>query len=252
MVVATDRMLYIGTESGVFLAESRHGEYSVRPLDVTLRGPMRTPIVIDREDSRRLYVGSTRDGMLLSEDAGKTWREVNNGLTYKEVWSIVQHPLTGDLYVGTGPASVFRSVDRGESWIDSEQFHTMPESLDWSFPRPPHVAHVKGLGLCAQDPSVVFGALEEGWIVRSRDAGETWVTIKDGTEVDSHYVTVMPHDPSIILATSGQGAYRSTNGGDSFTKVTAGLDRRYFAAPTVDPAKPSVVFTAGAAVPPQL
>ncbi len=242
MVVATDRLLYIGTENGLFEAKPRGGEYELTALPFEVRGTMRTPLVVDKDDPSRLYAGTTKDGMLVSEDAGRTWREINNGLIYKEVWSLVQHPTTGDLYVGTGPASVFKSTDRGESWQDSEQFRSMPESIDWTFPRAPHVAHVKGLGVCGQDPDIVFGAVEEGWIVRSRDGGQTWATIKQGTEFDSHYVTVLPHDPSIILATSGMGTYRSTDGGDSFTQITEGLDRRYFAAPVVHPDRPNVML----------
>jgi photosystem II stability/assembly factor-like uncharacterized protein len=250
MVVATDRLLYIGTENGLFEATPRGGEYDLTPLPLKIQGTMRAPIVVDKDDPRRLYAATNKDGVLVSEDAGRSWREINRGLIYKEVWSIVQHPVTGDLYVGTCPASVFKSTDRGESWQDAEQFRTMPESIDWTFPRAPHVAHVKGLGLCDQDPDLVFGAVEEGWIVRSRDGGQTWTTIKQGTEFDSHYVTVLPHDASIVLATSGMGAYRSTDGGDSFVQITEGLDRRYFAAPVVHPERPNVMFTAAASVPP--
>lgn len=252
MVVATDQLLYIGTEAGLFVAARERGELAVKPLPLPERVSTRCPIIVDCDAPARLYVGTTKGGVFLSEDGGQTWRESNHGIIYKEIWSMIQHPTTGELYVGTGPASVFKSVDRGESWMDSEQFRTMPESIDWTFPPAPHVAHVKGMSVCRQDPSVVFGALEEGWIVRSRDGGQTWVTIKNGTEFDSHYVTVLPHDPSIVLATSGDGTFRSTDGGDSFTRVEAGLDRRYFSAPVVHPDRPNVLFTAAAAVVPPM
>ena len=39
---------------------------------------------------------------------------------------------------------------------------------------------------------VIFGAVEEGWLVRSTDGGESWVNIKQGTEFDSHTVTILP------------------------------------------------------------
>lgn len=126
----------------------------------------------------------------------------------------------------------------------------MPESIDWTFPRAPHIAHVKGMSVCADDPSLVLGAVEEGWIVRSRDGGATWETIKNGTEFDSHYVAIMPDNPSVILANSGDGFFRSTDGGDSFSRCTEGLDRRYFAQPVVHPDRPNVVYTAASAVPP--
>jgi photosystem II stability/assembly factor-like uncharacterized protein len=243
-------MLYVSTDGGLFQARTNGEGYQAQPLPFGADGAMRWPVVVDCDDPRRLYAGTSRAGMFLSEDHGQTWREINQGIIYKEIWSIIQHPRTGELFVGTGPASVFKSLDRGETWLDSEQFRTMPESIDWTFPPPPHVAHVKGMALCADDPSVVWCALEEGWLVRSRDAGATWQTIKNGTEFDSHYVAVMPDNPSVILATSGDGFYRSTDGGESFVRCTEGLDRRYFAQPVVHPSRPNVVFTAASAVPP--
>src|SRR5262249_38056857 len=162
---------------------------------------------------------------------------INQGIIYKEIWSLAQHPRTGELYVGTCPPSVFKSLDRGETWIDSEQLRTLPDSIHWTFPPPPHVAHVKGLALCQGDPLVAFGA---GGLVGGRDGGATWETLKNGTEFDSHYVAIMPDAPAVILATSGHGFYRSTDGGDSFVRCQAGLDRSYFAQPVVHPARPKV------------
>ena len=250
MVVATDRMLYVSTDKGLFRARSNGGGYEPEPLAFEPYAPMRWPVVVDCDNPRRLYAGTSKSGMFRSDNAGQSWREINQGIIYKEIWSLVQHPRTGELYVGTGPASVFKSLDRGENWIDSEQFRTMPESIDWTLPPAPHIAHVKGLAVCASDPHVVFGAVEEGWLVHSRDGGATWATLKNGTEFDSHYVVIAPDNPAVILATSGDGFYRSTDGGDSFVRCTEGLDRSYFAQPVVHPARPSVVFTAASAVPP--
>lgn len=244
------RMLYVSTDKGLFRADSNGSGYEAQPIAFDRYAPMRWPVVVDCNDPRRLYAGTSKSGMFRSDDAGKTWREINQGIIYKEIWSLAQHPRTGELYVGTGPASVFKSLDHGESWIDSEQFRMLPESIDWTFPPPPHIAHVKGLALCAGDSRVVLGAVEEGWLVRSRDGGATWETLKNGTEFDSHYVAIMPDDPAVILATSGNGFYRSTDSGDSFARCTEGLDRSYFAQPVVHPARPKVVFTAASAVPP--
>ena len=250
MVVATDRRLYVSTDKGLFQARSNGRGYEAQPLAFDRYAPMRWPVVADCDNPRRLYAGTSKGGVFRSDDAGQSWREINDGIIYKEIWSLIQHPRTGELYVGTGPASVFKSLDRGESWVDSEQFRTMPESIDWTFPPPPHIAHVKGLALCASDPQIILGAVEEGWLVRSRDGGATWETLKNGTEFDSHYVAIMPDNPAVILATSGDGFYRSTDGGDSFMRCTEGLDRSYFAQPVVHPARPNVVFTAASAVPP--
>jgi photosystem II stability/assembly factor-like uncharacterized protein len=97
---------------------------------------------------------------------------------------------------------------------------------------------------------IILGAVEEGWVIRSQDGGKTWQNIKEGVEFDAHSVAVMPDNPTVVIATSGKGVYRSVNGGESFVNSSDGLDCRYMAQLVVHPARPQVLFTAAAAVPP--
>src|SRR5215510_4863885 len=136
--MATNRTLYVSTDAALFRARPNGSGYEAQRLPFAHYAPMRWPVLVDCGNLRRLYAGTTKSGMFRSDDGGQSWREINQGIIYKEIWSLVQHPRSGELYVGTGPASVFKSLDRGESWLDSEQFRTMPESIDWTFPPPPH------------------------------------------------------------------------------------------------------------------
>jgi len=145
---------------------------------------------------------------------------------------------------------VFKSADGGDSWSDCEQLRNLPETIDWTFPRPPHVSHVKGLALRSDNSLAIIGAVEEGWVIRSQDGGETWQNIKEGVEFDAHYVAVMPDNQDVVIATSGKGIYRSRNGGASFVNSSKGLDCTYMVQVVVHPARPKVLFTAAAAVPP--
>src|SRR5919106_6350196 len=223
MASASNRNLYVGTEEGLYLAEEKGREYNAHRLPLPGKGTLRSPVLIDRDDPRRLYAATSRGGVQRSEDGGQSWQEINNGILYKEAWCIVQHPKTGEIVVGTGPSSVFKSADGGDSWIDCERLRTLPETIDWTFPRPPHVSHVKGLALCLDDPGLVFGAVEEGWIIRSKNGGESWQNIKEGTEFDSHSVAVMPDNSKVVIATSGKGVYRSVDGGERFLNCSQGI-----------------------------
>ena len=252
MAHGSNRILYVGTEDGLYLAEEKGKEYHSRPLALQGKGALRSPVVIDRDDHQRLYAATGRGGVQRSEDGGQSWQEINNGILYKEAWSIVQHPKTGELIVGTGPSSVFKSHDGGDSWTDCERLRDLPETIDWTFPRPPHVSHVKGLALRPDDPMVILGAVEEGWVIRSQDGGQSWQNIKEGVEFDAHSVGVMADNSEVVIATSGKGVYKSTNGGDSFVDSSQGLDCRYMAQLVSHPARPQVLFTAAASVPPPL
>ncbi len=101
MAIGADRILYVGTTDGLFQARSKGNGTKARRLQLQGCGTLRCPIVIDRMDPQCLYAATTRRGVLRSEDGGGSWQEINNGVLYKETWSLVQHPRTGDLYVGT-------------------------------------------------------------------------------------------------------------------------------------------------------
>ena len=109
MVVATDRRLYVSTDKGLFQARSNGRGYEAQSLAFDRYAPMRWPVVVDCDNPRRLYAGTSKGGMFRSDDAGQNWREINQGIIYKEIWSLAQHPRTGELYVGTGPARCSRA-----------------------------------------------------------------------------------------------------------------------------------------------
>lgn len=246
----TDRLIYVGTTEDLFLVEMNGSAGAPRSLGLRGKGGMRCPVVVDRDDPRRLYAGTGQAGVLRSDDGGQSWREANQGIIYKEIWWMEQHPVTGELYAGTGPAAIFKSADRGDTWTDLPALRDLPDTKEWTFPRPPHIAHVKGLALTPSDPARILGAVEEGWIVRSTDGGKTWQDLRDGTEFDSHSVAVMPDNPDVLITTSGTGIYKSVDGGETFTDANKGMSQRYMTQIAVHPARPKVLFTAAASMPP--
>jgi photosystem II stability/assembly factor-like uncharacterized protein len=248
MAKRDDRVLYLGTQGGAFKAEPNGGDdYTARPFGPQSEGGVRARVLVDQSDPRLIFVGTNRGGMFRSPDGGASWEEINKGITYKEIWSVVQRPDTGEVLVGTGPVSIFKSANHGDSWEDLEGIRTLKDSEEWTFPNPPHVAHVKGMDVRGDR---IFCALEEGWLVRSLDAGKTWETIREGTHFDSHSVISMPDDDATVISTSGHGVYRSDDGGATFAGSSEGLDCQYLAQIVVHPDRPRTLFTAAAEVPP--
>src|SRR5688500_15455529 len=119
MAKTDDRTLYIGTNEGVFRAMPNGGDdYTTQLLGLEREGMIRARVLVDKDDPRLLFVGANKGGMFRSADGGATWEEINQGITYKETWSLLQNPNTGEILVGTGPVSVFKSTNRGDSWVD--------------------------------------------------------------------------------------------------------------------------------------
>jgi|SRR5579859_3518722 len=244
---------YAGTNDGLFLVERRSdGRASARLLGLQQSGGFRAPVVVDAADPHRLYAGTTRAGMFRSDDAGETWVEINQGIIYKDIWSLVQHPTTGRLYAGTTPAGVFRSDDRGATWQACESLWQLPTTRKWTGPIPPYISRLKDLAVSDDNPDLVFGAIEEGWVVRSGDGGSTWEQIDQGVPHDAHTVRFVPGtDRTLVLGTQ-QGMLRSTDRGETWTAANAGLQgRAYTPAPLVTrAARPGVLFSSVTAVGP--
>jgi hypothetical protein len=252
MGAAKNRTLYLGTADGLYEATPDGEGYDLRCIGFQGQGTFRAPVVLDKEDPRVLYAGTTRSGMYRSRDGGETWQEIDGGIAYKEIWSIAQHPKAGRLVVGTCPTDVFISDDRGDSWREAAQLQRLPTTKGWTGPVPPHVSRLKWLALHADNPQLVYGAIEEGWSIRSLDGGTTWEQLDNGTDHDSHSIAIMPRDPRVIVSSGGKGLFRSEDGGTTFVEANAGIGdrRRYTPAPLVQhPSRPDVLVTAVACGP---
>jgi photosystem II stability/assembly factor-like uncharacterized protein len=250
---------YAGTSEGLFNVErDAAGRMTARLVGFGDAGTFRAPVVVDCADSSRLYVGTTRAGIFRSDDAGETWQEINHGLLYKDVWALIQHPGSGTLYAGTSPAGVFRSDDGGETWQACEALWQLPTTRQWHGPVPPHFSRLKDLTL-NEASAEVFGAIEEGWLLRSRDGGETWVAAEVGLNGKTYTpapLVTRASRPGVVFsaitavgpggwrrAEGGDGAFcRSQDGGQSWQLLSEGLPNPLVAIPraiAVDPTNPA-------------
>jgi photosystem II stability/assembly factor-like uncharacterized protein len=245
--------LFVGAGTGLLDITRSNSHWDVQPSSLRGVGVVRG-LVIDAKDPDRMYAATLRGGVQRSLDGGRSWHAANQGILYLEGYSICQQPDTGELYFGTEPASVFKSADGGDSWTDCSKLRDMEETLFWKFPQPPHIAHMKDIQVSALDPKLVYGAVEEGWVVHSKDGGQSWVTLKQGVDFDAHAVTLMPDDVQALLATTGRGTYRSENGGKTFERsdegITGPMGGGYMSPAKVHPQRPGTLFAGAAELPP--
>src|SRR5215467_13943280 len=91
---------------------------------------------------------------------------------------------------------------------------------------PPHIAHIKGIAIHPEEPEVMYCSIEEGGVIQSLDAGETWryvskgeaetfrpVSRATGVYQDCHVVRLSFQDPDSLLVSTGDGLYRSDDCG---------------------------------------
>ncbi len=121
----TPSVLWVGTDDGVVQTTSDGG---ATWTDVSaglgdLAGTYVSRVVASAANDQRAYVtlDAHRDGdfapyAFVTDDAGRTWTPVHDGLPTGSINVIVEHPDNPDvLFVGTEHA-LFVSVDRGRGW----------------------------------------------------------------------------------------------------------------------------------------
>jgi len=74
------------------------------------------------------------------------------------------------------------------------------------------------------NPEVLYGAIEVGGVIRSRDGGEHWENLSHGQyvnddTVDMHGVLPSSSTPGTVFSVARAGMFRSTDWGDHWTRV---------------------------------
>ena len=111
-----------------------------------------------------IFAGMHSGGLYYSGDNGETWEKRSTGITIDQVFCVgyAYHSDKVALYDGTEPASMFRSDDYGESWVDQPGVKETRGRDKWSFPSPPHLAHVKTMTVDPKTHRVYLLAAEYG------------------------------------------------------------------------------------------
>jgi photosystem II stability/assembly factor-like uncharacterized protein len=211
-------MLLLATEHGLIFCDREGENWRVAPRVLADR---RLTSVIAREG---VILAGTTEGVFRSDDMGQTWPEANEGLSSRHIRWLAHHPDISNLeFAGTEPAAIFVSRDGGERWRNCPEVTALRELHGWSLPYSSEAGCVRGF---AFQGSRAYAAVEVGGVLRSDDNAETWQLAKgsDGNPdldgppepfiyPDVHSISVQARTPDLVLAPTGGGFYRSTDGG---------------------------------------
>lgn len=144
-----------------------------------------------------------------SEDGGKTWRKLDNGLPdgWKGKISIAMSPVNPDvlyamIFGDKKTGGFFRSTDRGESWQKMSDFNTSGQYFDRIFCDPKDVNKVYAVNVVSK---------------YTEDGGKTWKNLGvKGKHVDDHVFWIDPDNTSHILAGCDGGLYETFDGGKNW------------------------------------
>ncbi|MBI1764569.1 MAG: hypothetical protein HYR56_24350 [Acidobacteria bacterium] len=158
----------------------------------------------------RVFVSSLGGGLWVTADSGATWRQLKNGLPYFAFVSAVS-AVGNTLYTATNqPFGLYRSTDFGETWTPAGK--GLPPADFNSFPTV----------LAANGGKLYLGFDSKGlWL--SADNGENFAPVTSGLPGTAYIWSLAFRDNAVFVATNGAGAFRSMDGGNSFTAINTGL-----------------------------
>ena len=141
-----------------------------------------------------------------------SWAHIPSPMDSYHVWSIAFSPTDPNLVLaGTGPATMFRSEDRGVTWVHLD----VPFAETCPFVIRPRITQIL---FDPKDTNLIWATVEIDGVWRSRDAGLTWTKTSSGlVSEDGHGIAVV-HKGSqrLLYATTNKGLHVSRDDGDTW------------------------------------
>ncbi len=248
-VFSTSLILLLGLLPGPALAGDSADTDLLKGLEWRLVGPYRggrvTTVAGVADNPLLYYMGATGGGVWKTENAGITWENLSD--EYFKVGTIgavaVSESDNNVLYVGTGEApirgvttssgdGVWKSTDAGKTWTHVGLKKSGQIARIEIHPDNPDIAFVAVQGN-------IWSPNEERGVFRTTDGGESWKQVlKVNANTGASDLSMDPTNPRILYAalwnhgrkpwfihsggTDG-GIYKTTDGGDSWKKLSGGL-----------------------------
>ncbi|HEV8496855.1 MAG TPA: hypothetical protein VGQ56_08345, partial [Gemmatimonadaceae bacterium] len=230
-------------EPAVAIAQPWPNDSSWRHLGPAAFGGRVDDIEAVASDPRIIFVASAAGGVFRSKNNGTTWDAVfdkyGNTLSIGDIAIAPSDPNV--VWVGTGEANnrqsstwgdgVYKSTDGGTTWRHMGLRETQSIGRIVVDPRNPDLVFVAVVGH-------LFGPNEERGLYRTKDGGATWKKVLGVDANTGATDVVMSPDGRTLLAATyqrrrrefgfagsgpGSGLWRSTDGGDTWSRVTSGM-----------------------------
>ena len=190
--------VYSGTTEGLFVS-SNDGQNWTR---LTANNVTVNAIQVNPQNNQRILIGTEYDGILLSENGGKTWRASNAGFIHKEISWIVPDPdNTGCFLAGlaSGSGGFYFYDSRTGAWTHSQ---IEEGTLILSFL------------ILPQNRGELAGTLQGAfWHANN---SKPWVKLKGSIAKRAVYSLAVDLQNSVVYAGTDQGIYRTSQSAMDF------------------------------------
>ena len=199
-------------------------------------------------DPDTVYAGIEDAALFRSSDGGQTWqelswlRDVKGNLWQPGAGGMCLHTIVLDrinperIYVAISAAGTFRTDDGGTTWRAINRGLKSQYELPDSDAEVGHCVH--RIAMHQTRPNVLF--MQKHWdVMRSDDAGESWLEISGNLPTDFGFpIDVHAHEPETVYVVPIKSdsehfppdgklrVYRSRTGGNEWEALTNGLPQR--------------------------
>jgi photosystem II stability/assembly factor-like uncharacterized protein len=161
-----------------------------------------TGLVVDPQERNLVYAAVDFRGVMKSTDSGKTWTEINAGLSSAQVKTLAMDPRDRKvLYAGS--FGLNKSVDSGVTWGTTGLGNLFPQVIAFH----------------PQDSKIVYVGTNGG-VFKTADAGRSFQPMNSGlTGLDVRALAIDPVEPNVLYAGSYPffPLFRSVDGGATWS-----------------------------------
>ena len=207
----------------------------------------------------RVLVGTRKGAFVLTSDEGRRdWQVGGPFFAGWELYHLKGSPADPDRIWASQSGGWFgqvvqRSDDGGRTWapVGNEfRYDGVPGTHQWydGTPHPWEFARVWHLEPSLTDPDTVYAGVEDAALFKTTDGGSSWTELSGLRTHGSgahwqpgaggmclHTILLHPTDEQrIFTAISAAGAFRSDDGGDSWTAINKGLQSGAIPDPEAD------------------
>jgi photosystem II stability/assembly factor-like uncharacterized protein len=268
------RRIYCGTTEGLYVSNNEGLTWTL----LTSKDLIINEIQVNPENSRQVLIGTEYDGILKSEDGGRTWGESNTGFVHKKIsWILPDPVVTGRFVAGvlSGGGGFYSYDDQSSRWTLSQIepgmrilcFLILPKDLGnlagttqgiyWQSPGSDRWTKLKGsiarrtvysLELDASNP-VIYAGTDQGIYRTSISAMEFRMPPGYRFSPKAWCISAPQTSPGLVYAGTSLGLLRSWDRGTTWNVISAyGLpDQATIGAIAVSPSNKDQLFAATSA-----
>lgn len=191
-------------------------------------------LTFDPQDPATIYAATTLNGLVYSLDSGDSWQQ-SKTLTAGRINAVAVDPKNKCTVYAASANKIYKTETCARDWAQiffdprTDKLFTQL-AVDWF------------------NPTIMYAASSDGDILQSRNAGQSWQTVKriDGIAVTS--IVIDPRDSRLVyVGTNGDGIWKTTDSGATWLQIkkqfgTDMTDARRATQVVLDPKSPKVVY----------